>query len=180
MPQSLPDAPSPALSRLRRLAVFGEITAFGSLVLIVFFVALAIALPEIRGQWIKALGVELGGSDMLGVLVAAIPTSTFALCLYYSGRLFRALRGREIFGTAAVAALSGLGWSALATAVLAILSRTALGLIATYGLPPGQRQLVLSLSSSDLAAVLIGLLAFTLAGVMAEAIRLSDDLRTII
>lgn len=180
MPDPCLDRPSPTLTRLRRLALFGEITSFGSVVLIVGFVGFALVLPDIRSQWIKALGVELGGSDLLGILVAAIPTSTFALSLYFSGRLFRALRGTEVFGSAAVAALSGLGWSALATALLAILSRTALGLIATASAPAGQHQLVLSLSSSDLAAVLIGLLAFTLSGVMAEAIRLSDDLRTIV
>jgi len=165
---------------LSRIALFGQIISWGGVVLTIGWVAVAIAMPDVRTSWLAGMGLQLGGNALLGVLVAAVPALLFGLCLWQSGRLFGALRGNLPFSRRATDALLGLGWMAVATALTGVLSRTALAYMVSLESADGRRVLALSLSSSDVGALLVGILALAFALVMAEAQRLDDDARSIV
>jgi hypothetical protein len=55
------------------------------------------------------------------------------------------------------------------------LTATALALALSFGNPPGQRYLVLTLSINDYFAVIIGGVLVAVAAVMREAARLADE-----
>lgn len=166
--------------RLGRIALFGQIIGWGGFALTIGWVAAALALPEVRTGWLAGMGLNLGDNALLGTLVAALPAVLFGLCLLQAGRLFGALRGETLFSRRATETLLSLGWLAVATAITGILSRTALSYIVSLGSADGKRTLALSLSSSDIGALLVGLLALAFALVMAEAKRLDDDARSIV
>ena len=53
-------------------------------------------------------------------------------------------------------------------------------LLMTSANPPGQQQLVLSVSSGDVTALVVGLLMLAFALVMQEGVRLDEDNRSIL
>lgn len=167
-------------ARLARLARLGQIVAWGGLVIVMVWVGAALALPGIREGWLNSLGVSAGNNALLATLVAALPATLFAYCLWQAGRLFGALRGATPFSPRAIQSLVGLGWGAVATAIIGIVCRMAIHYLASFGSTDGTRALVLSLSSTDIGALLVGVLALAFALVVAEAQRLEDDARSIV
>lgn len=167
-------------TRLRRIARVGQIIGWGGFVLTIGWVAAALAMPELRAGWLAGMGLDLGERAMAGTLVAALPALLFGLCLWQAGTLFGALRGEMLYSLRATTALVRLGWLAVATALAGIACRTGLAYIASLGSVDGKRTLAISLSSSDIGALLVGLLALAFALVMAEARRLDDDSRSIV
>ncbi|WP_374624484.1 DUF2975 domain-containing protein [Devosia sp.] len=177
----MPDPHSTTTSRrLRRTALGGQLVAWGGLLLVVLFVGAALAFPEVRDPWLRQMGLELGGNAQLGALVAAIPAATFGYCLWQAGRLFATLRGADPFAPRAVAALVGLGWGAFATGIAATLAHTALAYLESLGSADGTRTLAIAFGSTELATLLVGILALAFALVIAEARRLEDDARGIV
>ena len=59
--------------------------------------------------------------------------------------------------------------------MLAPLTRTASILVLTLGNAPGQRQLLINISSDDYMRVLFGAVLLAIATVMAEAVRVAED-----
>lgn len=169
-----------ASTRLARLARIGQIIAWGGLVIVLAWVVAAFAVPGVRDSWLGSLGVSAGSNALLSTLVASLPAVLFAYCLWQAGRLFGALGGRAPFSPRAIESLVGLGWGAVATAIAGILCRVAVHYLASFGSPDGTRALVLSLSSTDIGALLVGVLALAFALVVAEAQRLEDDARGIV
>lgn len=167
-------------ARLTRIARFGQIVGWGGFALTLLWVIAAIALPDVRSTWLAGMGVDLGERALLGTLVAAVPALLFGLCLLEAGRLFGALQSATPFSPRASSALLGLGWFAVATAISGIVCRTALAYIVSLGSADGKRTLALSLSSADIGALLVGLLALAFALVVAEARKLDDDARSIV
>jgi len=167
-------------ARLARIARFGQIVGWGGFGLTLVWVVAAFALPDIRTTWLTGMGLDLGDRAMLGTLVAAVPAVLFGLCLMEAGRLFGALRSVTPFSPRAASSLLQLGWLAVATAVSGIVSRTVLAYIVSLGSADGKRTLALSLSSADIGALLVGLLALAFALVIAEAQKLDDDARSIV
>ena len=84
------------------------------------------------------------------------------------------LAGR-VFGTPALGALRGFAAALAVCTALAPLQRTAVALALTFGNPPGQRHLVLSVGSSDLIGLMLAATLWLVASVMAEAARIADD-----
>lgn len=166
--------------RIARIALFGQMIGWGGFALTVGWVASALVLPEVRTSWMAGMGLALGDNALLGTLVAALPALLFGLCLMQAGRLFGALRGEALFSKRATEALVSLGWLSFATAIAGIVSRAGLAYIVSFDSADGKRALALSLSSSDIGALLVGLLALAFALVMAEAQRLDDDARSIV
>ncbi len=167
-------------TRLKRLAIAGEFLAWGSFAVTVLGVVAAMMLPDMRGAWFASLGVRLDANPMIATVIAAIPAALFAFCLWEAATLFGALRGAVPFSSRAISALVRLGWGAVATAVASIVSRMSLAYIASLGSADGSRALAISLSSTDLGALLVGILALVFALVVAEARQLEYDARGIV
>jgi hypothetical protein len=95
--------------------------------------------------------------------------------LWQLWRLFGAYRRGEVFSRPALQHLRRFSIGVLLLAALEPLTRTACILAVTIGNPPGQRQLVIGLSSDDYERVLIGAVLLAIASVMAEAVRVAED-----
>jgi len=169
-----------ALARLARLARLGQIVAWGGLAIVVSWITAALALPGVRDGWLGTMGVSAGDNALLAALVAALPATLFAYCLWQAGLLFGALRSAAPFSPLAVQSLVSLGWGAVATAIAGVVCRMAVHYLASFSSPDGTRTLDLSLSSTDIGTLLVGVLALAFALVVAEAQRLEGDARSIV
>lgn len=167
-------------ARLQRLAMAGQLVAWVGFAITALWVVAALLVPEVRNTWFASLGTPLDSNLLIGALIASLPAAFFAFCLWQAGTLFGALRGTAPFSPRAIAALLRLGWGAVATAVAGILCRTALLYLVSLGAADGTRSLAISLSSTDVGALLFGILALAFALVVAEAQRLDDDARGIV
>lgn len=85
-----------------------------------------------------------------------------------------------LFDPAAPSLLRRIGLLAVAAAIAGVVVRMTVGPLMTSASPPGQQQLVLSVSSGDVAALVVGLLMLAFALVMREGIRLDEDNRSIL
>ncbi|OYU48714.1 MAG: hypothetical protein CFE31_09720 [Rhizobiales bacterium PAR1] len=73
--------------------------------------------------------------------------------------------------------LSTIGWLIIAGGAISMLERTLLALALTFGNPEGQRQLLISLSTTDVIIVLFGLFVLAFAHVIGEGARIADENR---
>lgn len=169
-----------ATPRLARWSLLGQFVSMGGFAVTVGWVLAALLVPEVRNDWLRQLGLSLGDNALLGTLVAALPAALFGFCLLQATLLFSALRRETPFSPRAVDALVALGWGAVATAVAGVVCRTGLYYLASFNSADGSRALVLSLSSTDIGTLLVGVLALVFALVVAEARRLEDDARSIV
>jgi len=113
--------------------------------------------------------LALGALSSLPVLGAA---------LWMMGRLwqlFGEYRHGRVFSATALVALRGFARALLLGALLAPVQRTALGLALTWGNPPGQRMVVVSLQWSDYMGMLVGAVLLAITTVMAEAARQAHE-----
>jgi hypothetical protein len=81
----------------------------------------------------------------------------------------------QVFSRRAVRCLRRFALGVLAMGLMAPLARTASILALTVGNPPGQRQLVLGISSDDYLHVLLGAVLLAIAMVMVEAARVAQE-----
>lgn len=176
-------APTPALpARLRRAAaVVRGLTVLGALALLV--------LPPWYGlsdTWLASQAAEataaLGGRFTLDARARWAMAAVALPALLVAGRsLWRlwALSGEyqsgRVFSPAALDHLRGLARGLMALAVLTPLVRTGTVLALTWGNPPGQRLLVLSLSSQDYLNLLLAAVLGAVATVMAHAAAVADE-----
>ncbi|WP_296329041.1 DUF2975 domain-containing protein [Reyranella sp.] len=140
--------------------------------------ALAIALR----REVPGVVVDPGGPALTAAgLVSLIPALIFIAAMWSARTLFRLLgRAATVFDPAAPSLLRRIGLLAVAAAVAGVVVRMTVGLLMTSANPPGQQQLVLSVSSGDVTALLVGLLMLAFALVMREGIRLDEDNRSIL
>jgi hypothetical protein len=140
----------------------------------------ATLVPDVRMRWAGSLGFTPDGNDLPVLVAASIPALLFGYCLWEAGWLFAKLGGAAPFSPGAVRSLVRLGWAAVATAIAGIVCRMAAHYLISLGSPDGTRSLVLSLSSTDIGTLLVGILALAFALVVAEAQRLDEDARSIV
>lgn len=172
--------------RLRSIAHFAEWLAVAGVVMGLGYVAylaivpdaLAIALRrEVPGVVVEPSAPTLAAAG----LVSLVPALIFIAAMGSARTLFRLLgRAATVFDPAAPSLLRRIGLLAVAAAVAGVVVRMMVGLLMTSANPAGQQQLVLSVSSGDVTALVVGLLMLAFALVMREGIRLDEDNRSIL
>lgn len=120
--------------------------------------------------------VAMDGAVRLRLLLAStLPVALGLGLLWQLWQLFGQYRCGLVFSPLALASLRRFGWLLLVLALTAPLTHAALGLALTLDNPPGQRLLVISLSSNDYALALLALVFIALARVIHEASRVAED-----
>lgn len=105
----------------------------------------------------------------------ALPLLLFLAGLWQVRRLFESYARGQIFTLAAARTIRRAGVIALAIVPVQILVNTLSVLLLTAANPPGQRQLAIGVSSTELAVVVIGMTLIVMGWVMGEAVRISDE-----
>lgn len=174
--------PNPApMERVRRIARWVRAMALiGGIVLLVLAVTLW-ASPA----WVAKVAASEAGVTMAapvtpamqwgGALLGMVPVSLGLFALFQVWQLFGDYGRGAIFTPGASVRLRRLAWSLMGVAVAQVFARAAIGLVLTMNNPPGQRMLVIRLSSHDYVLLLFGVLLLAIAWVMVEATRLAQE-----
>lgn len=109
------------------------------------------------------------------LVVALVPVGLLAVGLFHAQLGLRFVARGELFAAQAVTALRRLAGYACAATLAGVLAPTLAGLVLSYGLGPGHRQLVLSVGSGELLQLLTSGLVWLMAGLLAEGRALADE-----
>jgi hypothetical protein len=137
-------------------------------------------------DWVRDAGAALAtlgnqpivADERARLIGAAVSTPSVLLGLYglwQLWRLFGEYGAGRVFAPAAQHHLRRFAVAMLASALLAPLLRAAVGVALTWGNPPGQRMLALTLSWNDYIAILCGAVLLAVAVVMADAVRIAEE-----
>jgi Protein of unknown function (DUF2975) len=173
--------PSPAaLARIRRLSSWVRLMCAGA-------AAVLLALPLLfwsQPGWVARVaqqewGVKVIQLDALSRLGGWLATATAASigmwALWEIWRLFGCYARGELLSHRPAMHLHRLGLALISLAAAMPLSQTLSVLALTLGNPPGQRQLMVGLSSQHYLSLLLGLVLLALAQVMREAARVAEE-----
>jgi hypothetical protein len=183
MPDELPlgrQQPAP-MDRVRRIARWVRAMALvGGVLLLTLGVTLWMS-----PAWVVKVAASEAGIEMTspvtpamqwgGALVGMVPVSLGLFALFQVWQLFGDYGRGAIFTPGATLRLRRLAWSLIGVAAVQVLARTATGLVLTMNNPPGQKMLVIRLSSHDYVLLLFGVLLLAIAWVMVEATRLAQE-----
>jgi hypothetical protein len=182
LPPAIPPGVVPVPPVLRRLGNFVRFMVVCGAAGLLWLPVWLLRSPEAvrwQAQSVLGLGSERVTIDSRALWLYAgahAPSIAVALfMLWQLWRLFGAYRRGEVFSRPALQHLRRFSIGVLLQAALEPLTRTACILAVTIGNPPGQRQLVIGLSSDDYERVLIGAVLLAIASVMAEAVRVAED-----
>ncbi|RED31949.1 hypothetical protein BJ123_11339 [Rhodopseudomonas thermotolerans] len=172
----------PAAARLVRLSrAMGWVTTVG-IVLIVALVGAAFVVPSWARNLLLAKLGDIGnrlpldaGNQALAAIIIAVPIAVMLWGLLNVRALFGEFARGQVFTATAATHLQRFGIAVLAQGALGPITATALALALSLGNPPGQRMLVLTLSSNDYVSVIVGGVLIAVATVMREATRLADE-----
>ena len=109
------------------------------------------------------------------MLVVAVSVAPGLYALLQVWHLFGAYGRGIVFGPEASKRLRRLAWALMATALVRPLTKTVVVVLLTLNNPPGQRQLIISLSWEDYLSLLFGGLLFAMSWAMAEARRIEQE-----
>ena len=119
---------------------------------------------------------ELTASDrLLGFLVTMIPAGVVLLCLFTLARLFRLYEAHEFFTANNVKCFRRLGHLLFVWVLARLIYDPLIAIALTYHNAPGSRQVMLTLDSADLPAVIVGGLLLVISWIMDEARKLQED-----
>lgn len=125
-----------------------------------------------------AVAIGDPGAARIKLFIALLPAlGLFVLTANGIFRLFRRFGEGRILDGENARLLRNIGWFLFASAEVAILTRTLVALALTWDNPPGQRQLVISVSLNDFMLLLFGLFVLAFAHVIKEAVRIADENR---
>ena len=108
-------------------------------------------------------------------IVGAIPALLFAIVLFQAKQFFDTYSAGQLFPEKSSAKLKSIGTFCLALAIINPVIRTVALLIMTCLNPPGQKLLVISLSSTDGFLLVLSGLLFMIGYILAEANRIAED-----
>lgn len=152
------------------------ITVFiGSVILVFFMPDWTFDLPLAR------LGMTGGNLALTPARIAAasaiiaVPVGVLLFGLWQARALFADFAGGRVFTLAGARRLRDFAACVLAQAILGPVSSAAVSVALTYGNPPGNRQLAVSLSLDNYVALVIGAVLLAVAWVMVEATRIADE-----
>jgi hypothetical protein len=168
----------PAKWMSRVSALFAALTAAGY---VYIFVDPKLALRVVSENALADLPGEVGSIQyLLLFLVGAVPVSLFIAALLSARRFFACYVSGQLFPENSSAEVSRMGKLFLLLAILGPIIRMVAVLVITWTNPPGQKQLVLSLSTSDGLLIVLSGLLLMIGHVLAEANWLSEDNKQII
>lgn len=158
---------------VRALALLGAVLLTG-------FVGGVLATPATAlAAWLQTLGLSalpVDGTLRWRALAAlALPLAAAAAALWQLWRLFGLLLAGRALTPEAQRRLQGFAAATTALGLLSPLAGSALSLLLTLDAPPGQRRLVLAVSSDQFLVVLLGAVLLVLARVMADAVRAAEE-----
>jgi hypothetical protein len=116
-------------------------------------------------------------SPWLGTLATLVPAGLGLAALWQLWQLFGAFAAGRALTLAAQHHLRRFAIALLTLAVCEPLYRAAMSVVFSLGNPPGQRQLIISLSSHDYLQGLLALVLLAIALVMGEAVRAAEENR---
>ena len=169
--------PAPAISKLARR---GQVIAIVSAMLILGYGLYLIAVPAemefLLKQAVPGI-VTLPGKPVLfaAAIVAALPAVVLLYGLFLVWKLFGLAAKGKLYAGEGQALLTRLGWLAIIGALCGILVRAAVALLMTSANPPGQKMLVLGIDSGQILSLIVGVLFFVFARVLAEAAALARE-----
>ena len=121
-------------------------------------------------------GLSLSPSSLIAAAaITAVPIGTLLFGLWQVRTLFLNFANGHVFTLASARLLRNFAGSVLAQAILGPLSSTALMLAFTLNHPPGRRQFVITLSSQDYLALIVGGVLLAVSWVMVEAASIADE-----
>lgn len=117
------------------------------------------------------------GSTQYGLLfaVGAVPVGLLVVALFSARRFFACYSSGELFPPNSSIELVRIGKLFLALAILGPVIRMLAVLVVTWTNPPGQKQLLLSLSTNDGLLIILSAVLLMVGHILAEANRLSED-----
>lgn len=169
-------------ARLRRLCTFVR-------VLVVLGALVALTVPGwlwSSPDWVRAQAQrlpEMAGKPMtldaralwLFALVHVPSLLVDLFLLWQLWRLFGEYGRGDVFSRRALGHLRRFSMGVLVSGALAPVTQTAAALAVTLGNPPGQRQLIIALSSDDYTRLLVGAVLVAITSVMAQAVRVAEE-----
>ena len=168
--------------RLRRFSkAMAMLTTLGMLLIAAAMIAVFLIPDWTRNLLLARLGQAGQGLSLSpGHLIAAaaitaVPVGVLLFGLWQVRALFLKFADGQVFTLASARLLRNFAGSVLAQAILGPLSSTALMLAFTLSNPPGNRQLVITLSSHDYLALIVGGVLLAVSWVMVEATRIADE-----
>jgi hypothetical protein len=168
--------------RLRRFSkAMAMLTTLGMLSIAAAMIAVFLIPDWTRNLLLARLGQAGQGLSLSpGHLIAAaaitaVPVGVLLFGLWQVRALFLKFADGQVFTLASARLLRNFAGSVLAQAILGPLSSTALMLAFTLNDPPGTRQLVITLSSHDYLALIVGGVLLAVSWVMVEATRIADE-----
>jgi Protein of unknown function (DUF2975) len=168
------------LSRLHRIARYGEWICLFAILLIGGYLLFLVAQPAeaiaVLQRGIPGI-VNLPNEAMLMLAgaVASLPALVFMYALWRAHTLF-GLIGSGLFLTDTTQWLMlHLGKLAIVMSVLSIVAHTLVALILTSANPPGQQMLLLEIDSGTISSLIIAILFFTFANLMKETAAIAEE-----
>jgi Protein of unknown function (DUF2975) len=168
--------------RLRRFSkAMAMLTTLGMVLIAAAMIAVFLIPDWTRNLLLARLGQAGQGLPLSpGPLIAAagitaVPVGVLLFGLWQVRALFLKFADGQVFTLASARLLRNFAGSVLAQAILGPLSSTALMLAFTLNNPPGKRQLVITLSSHDYLALIVGGVLLAVSWVMVEATRIADE-----
>jgi hypothetical protein len=171
--------------KLRRIARVAEWISLGGIALVGTYSAYlwsdqAALTAHLQRDVPGIVGVPTGGSLILAYLASLGPAAIFVVALWEARGVFRLLGATEFFDPAAPPRLVRLGVLAVAASVAGMVVRLVVGLVMSSADPAGPRQLVIAISSSEISALIVGLLLLAFALVMREAVSVAAENRSFV
>lgn len=167
------------LSRVaRRLNILGMLLISGYCVFLLVDreALLAYLRRDVPGEFVIPADSALWAAYALSL----VPAGILIAALWQAQRFFSLLGQAHIFDLAVPRILLRLSGLAIAVAVAEIVVRTLVVLLMTSANPPGQHQVLLGISSTDIGALIGGFLFRAFALMMVEAVSLDDENRSFV
>ncbi|NQW09159.1 MAG: DUF2975 domain-containing protein [Alphaproteobacteria bacterium] len=180
MSMQSPDQASRRVARVRRVSrimmvVSGVLAAAGPILLIPVWLSFEhFAAAMVPGLRIDSLS-ELDRAG--GYLISLLPAGIAAWGFITLSRLFARFASGDTLGAANARLLHRFACAVLFTAPAKWLSGALLSVWLTRDAAPGEHQLILSLSSNDIAFAALGMLLMILSWVMRDAAEIADEHR---
>ena len=165
---------------LKRSSLWGKVVCLIGALAILAYGAYLAAVPDeavvLMREAVPGI-VTLPSTPILlaAACLAAAPALLFLACLLVAWQVFDAAGKSALYSPRGQHLLSRLSKLALLSAVAGVLCRTVAALLLTSANPPGQKMLVIGISSGEIAAVIVALLLAIFANVVREAAALAQE-----
>lgn len=175
-----PSTAESSQTRICRLALAGRVCAWGGIAmlggLVIWYCADLARFRSLADDLLPATPVTMGHwTWALGALTIGAMYGLFVWIMLEVANLFRLFGHGDLFGPRVERNLHRLSYAMIAGACGSVAGRTILGLVLSWNNAPHQRHLSISVSSSDLVALLAAVMFLLFARIVAEARRAVEE-----